>query len=202
MSQDLFSEQVREENIGAVLEPTCIVCSQNDHSLNNLAVGSYEVILAVRNDGGEQFALHHFFEVLSLEGGLPAIVAPSEIELLAIPPQMTGDVSFQYILESPAQYVLKQIEICIEMENVDTGVISLTRSCVRPDQNVIGLNAVAQGDYQLTLLARAAYPPHFVFEKSRKMVSVRIHSASSFTPSYEWAKVHAWESIPTGLEVR
>ena len=137
-----------------------------------------------------------------MEDGLPEIATPDAIEVLASPPLFKGDISLQYELVNAAVNVVKQIDICLQMENIVTGEVALTQACVQSSHNVIGLSAVAEGDYAMTLVCRSAVHPYTIFPSSEKVVKVGIHRNSAFVPTYEWKRVRAWESVPSGLEIR
>lgn len=164
-----------------------------------MGFGAYEITLRLQ---GSAFTLHQTFEIVSIESGLPEIILPDDIEILAIPPLYNGDVSLQYNLFNPAMNVVKQIEICIQMENVITGLVVLPQSCVRSDHNMIGLKAIVEGDYRITLICRLAFAPFTSYPNSEKTSMVYIRRSSAFLPTYEWKRVHAWESVPAGLEIR
>lgn len=197
----LLAFKVHEIGTGAVLVSTCIPCSQNDHVLNNVGIGDYDIILNIDRDVDPHHVLHRF-HVVDVESGLPSIVVPREVELLASAPLFTGDISLQYQLSNAAMNVAKQIEVCIEMENSETGSLVLSQSCVRSDHNIIGLNGIAEGDYVLTFFLRMAHAPFEIYDSTKTATIVRIHRSAAFEPTYSWQRVHAWETIPTGLEVR
>lgn len=171
--------------------------------LSNLGIGKYEISIDIVSAQNESSNYVQFFDIVSIEEGLPRVHLPqTEIELLASPPKYSRDISFQYVLLDAATNVVKQIEICVEMINTLTGVVALPNSCVRSDHNSLSLNSVAEGDYRVSFRIRLAYAPFTVFTATEQFLTVQIHRQTEFVPSYQWQRVREWESVPSGLEIR
>jgi hypothetical protein len=118
-----------------------MACTANDHTLSNLGVGVFEILLSIQGEPMSS-ALHQFFEVVTIDSGVPEILVPSDIELVAVSTggahtsehttdhhtttthtaSYAGDISMEYGLAGAASNVISQIEICIDMENVNTGI--------------------------------------------------------------------------------
>jgi hypothetical protein len=204
----LFLKQILRDASIVVLPRSCFACSRTDLQLTNLNAGSYKLSI----EGPDGFLSQTHFEVAAFQGTsialLPRIEAPTSIELQVDPPTYNHDVMLVYNLVDGAEGVNAHINVCIEMTNTN-GDMYLSQTCVSPSQNRLTLQNVPEGDYISYLYLRTADAvaqrlpaQEGVVRSSVTKVEVRLHRATDFVPSYGWQRIHVWDRVQAGLDIR
>lgn len=164
-------------------------------------------------EGPDGFLSHTHFEVVPFQDAtaatlLPRIEGPQYIEFQVDPPTYTHDVTILYNLVDGAEGVNAHVNVCIEVTGAKDEVF-LSQTCVAPSQNRLTLQNVPEGDYTAYLYLRRAdaiaqrLPAlQGVYSSSIAKIEVRLHRASDFSPSYEWQRIHVWDRVQPGLDIR
>ena len=87
-----------------------------------------------------------------------------------------------------------------EFSSSITPVMAL--SCVSPGETSFVLKGLTEGIYSVHLLLRLRAAPHTTFESSMKKFHLDVRIFNEFVPSYNWQPLHAWHTIPTGIQTR
>lgn len=110
----------------------------------------------------------------------------------------------------PFTEVLGHIDCCIVVAYSPLfDIVQPTYHClpISPEyHNVLAIEfslfKVPVGVHNFSLFFRSIHPPHRQFLDGAASGQVEVRRMEEFVPSYEWSTLHAWHTIPHGLQTR
>jgi hypothetical protein len=88
---------------------------------------------------------------------------------------------------------------CLALHSATNAVLGET--CISTSERTFALGNLPIGIYTAYLFLRSTNPIDRR-ESARATVSVEVHAAEEFVPSYEWRPLREWHTIPSGIETR
>lgn len=93
----------------------------------------------------------------------------------------------------------KYLNVCVDLFYSNHAMIPST--CLPSEQNILTLSRLAEGVYVVNMVIQYRHDQSTV-EQSRAQVTLDIRRPVEFIPSYSWQPLHAWHTIPQGIETR
>jgi hypothetical protein len=192
---------------------TCLGPNDRQLILNNLAVGEFlELHLLLRDtryNDGEQSLLKSsevvkVIQIMDLSKSLPKLVIQDpHQEYMEHPDTHTATVHVNFQLEGEIS-AIKQVVACITIDRKDEpGKNIVPFSCLPPNNNVVTLQNMKRGEYYATMvLSRIDKPNEYKFSQTTKDFTISIRPPVELVPTYDWQPLHAWHTIPSGIETR
>jgi hypothetical protein len=187
---------------------SCLTPNDRRLFLSNLAVGEYALSLRLKDitvtDNSVGIAstqVQKRIIVTELWNVLPklSLINPLQ-EYVAEPPSQTAAVQIGFDLKGVPS-AIQQLVVCIEIIN-SKGNPTVKYSCLPVSNNVITMQNVAADDYTAKLIVARAVNPKEGFASSLLEFPIIIKYSVEFIPSYTWQPLHAWHTIPSGIETR
>ena len=75
-------------------------------------------------------------------------------------------------------------------------------SCIPPEESSLILAGISAGRYDVILSLRLSSAPYTSFDSTVKHINLETRIFTEFLPSYKWQPLHAWHTIPTGIQTR
>jgi len=198
------------------LKLSCLQSSQRAITLRNMRRGEYTVYLQLQStfgtDSSADLELQSLImsksevslplQVSYISDLLPTLSIPSSIKEYATDGgTSTADVTLSYrILGLPS--AVSQVQTCLQIIDANTNKLLLKSTCVPREHTEFTLSRMAAGKYTALLTLRNELDPTKNYEKTTKAVEIDIRSPVEFSPSYNWQPLHAWHTIPSGIETR
>lgn len=105
--------------------------------------------------------------------------------------------------------ILRQLHMCIVMQDQhhnNEGRTSPDSSCQPSTRSELTLSNIKPGVYILTLFLAVidldSGESTMQYPSSEVSTAVTVQLPSEFIPSYDWKPLHAWHTIPSGIETR
>jgi hypothetical protein len=186
-----------------VLPSKCIDPSQREVTLKDLMIGEFIVYVTPKLKSFPDKADSEVFMYVYVEYTKPSmIIHETHVEIVA---DDTGFASAHIPYEvSGMSSGAHKVEACIQIENAnDRSIILVPYTCilVPPSHKEFVLNRMSPGKYVIFLSLRNG-GTHPEISPSPLEVSVEMRLLEEFVPSYEWQPLHAWHTIPSGIETR
>lgn len=222
--------KVEDRDTHQVLVPwTCLKNSDRRLSLNQLQRGhSYDVYLRLRDSKNIDKSLNSLListevvrtviirDLLEL---VPSISMARITQEYGVEKDGMTEMQFLYelmYLESNVLNVVNQLYVCLnllysaspsEFDNHAHDIQTLVEySCVSAQNDYLSLTNMRAGFYKASLSIsidqRTPVTNVLVDTISDSVTRVEVHTMEEFIPSYEWKPLHAWHTIPSGIETR
>eukprot|EP00597_Dinobryon_sp_UTEXLB2267_P005564 CAMPEP_0170078678 /NCGR_PEP_ID=MMETSP0019_2-20121128/15237_1 /TAXON_ID=98059 /ORGANISM="Dinobryon sp., Strain UTEXLB2267" /LENGTH=331 /DNA_ID=CAMNT_0010291731 /DNA_START=1499 /DNA_END=2494 /DNA_ORIENTATION=+ len=198
------------------LKLSCLQSSQRAITLRNMRRGEYTVYLQLQpkfnTDSSTDMELKSLImsksevslplQVSYISELLPTLNLPSSLKEYATNAETsTADVTLSYrILGLPS--AVSQVQTCLQVIDGNTNALLLKSTCVPREHTEFTLSRMKAGKYKALLTLRNELDPSKSYENTTKAVEIDIRPPVEFTPSYNWQPLHAWHTIPSGIETR
>lgn len=193
---------------------SCLNPSDRQFSLSNLPIGNYEVhaiikdsqITDPKNSMLESTEIIRDISVKSLSDVLPAIVVPpGTLEYVVHDTQSNkASIQLQYELHGIPS-ALRQVTLCLEIGLATSESILMPYTCLSSEQlnqNTLTLQNIPLGQYEVKFIVALKENTKINYSSTLRTVLVEIRRPVEFQPSYDWQPLHAWHTIPSGIETR
>ena len=108
--------------------------------------------------------------------------------------------------------VLQHLDCCLSLRfNASAPNDDPVQHCVQASASVSDVNVLAMhfslfqipvGEHHYTFHLRNRLPPHTEYSAESVQGVIEVRAQEEFQPSYEWAPLRAWHTIPHGLQTR
>lgn len=136
------------------------------------------------------------------------IIGVTTSEFIADSHSGVADIVIPYQTVGP-RVILRQLHTCIVMQDQhhnNEGRTSPGNNCQPSTRSELTLSNIKPGVYKLTLFLAVIDPdsgePTMQYPSSEVSTAVIVQLPSEFIPSYDWKPLHAWHTIPSGIETR
>jgi len=114
-------------------------------------------------------------------------------------------VAFEFALNGYIGAV-SQVQTCLTVSKLAKDrVLPLTVvvefMCLAAEQRSVSLSPIPEGDYDVQLQLRMTSAP-FALLESVCALSAAVRQMEELVPTYDWQRLHAWHSIPSGIITR
>jgi hypothetical protein len=207
----LCAHIVDEKTKATKLSWSCLTPNDRRLFLSNLAIGEYVISLRLKDMsvadtsangvGIVSTQVQKRIIVTELWNVLPKISLINPLqEYVTDHLSQTATVQIAFEL-SGVPSAIQQLVVCIEIVN-SKGSQTVKYSCLPVSNNVITMQNVAADDYTAKLVVARAITPQEGFSSSLLEFPILIKHPVEFIPSYSWQPLHAWHTIPSGIETR
>lgn len=215
-----------------IMELFCLPPRQQFIETRSLLTGSYILSLAVYDTNmdseivpGRIFTnslvttrIH--VKTLDDEDMVPSLDIGHEMQEFGI---LSPEHESEYEIKCPVTGVpsaVHQLLVCVEVHHsknrahkVDNTVADTENSllelktvvpltCLAKDTYSFSLRGIATGLYKIKVILRLAHSPYTFYKTSEKIIKLDVRDFVEITPTYNWQMLHAWHTIPSGLETR
>ena len=208
-----------------VMDRTCTTHLQSSMTLRHLPIGKYHIHSYLRRktsssvrvadnnnniEDGKADDIVLNVTVLQLDQieASRIIVEATALEFVADIHSGVADIVVPYQTLGP-RVILQQLHMCIVMldqHHNNEEKTSPGSSCQPSTRSELTLSNIKPGVYILTLFLAVIDPdsgePTIQYPSSEVTAAVSVQLPSEFIPSYEWKPLHAWHTIPSGIETR
>lgn len=200
-----------------VVSWTCLKPTDRSIALNNLKIGNYELHMILRNTSNADTSAKSLVKssevvkvvrIKSLIDVIPLINSPStlleygiDLHAHATSQATSGksNVNIQYEVRGVVSAV-QQLFLCVQVTKIDDSIL-LPFSCLSASTSVLTLLNMEIGSYTATLMLSVDQRLPLPSAESIE-VKIDIRPMIEFIPSYDWQPLHAWHTIPSGIETR
>lgn len=207
--------------VESALEFTCIELGRNPFTITNMRIENYLVFMMLRNINTKKIIegtrREMFLSVRSTESSLPTIIFPpckkkDQSSAICINNDFIAEgvvdtdvheatISLQYELFGfPSSY--RNVKVCASVTNTQSNLEMMSLRCLPQDKNVMTLHNLKVGKYQVNWVLAAFDDESMIYEASRKELLLELRYPVEFLPTYDWQPLHAWHTIPSGVETR
>lgn len=201
-----------EDNDKKVVLPwTCLAAKDRQFTLNNIHIGNYNLHLMLRDirlTGDASYLLRSkvqkAIDVKAMDDVLPrlTILNPVQEYMLDETTHTAPQVDVQYQLEGSSS-VIKQLAVCVEIHKKDTEhSVLLPWNCLPTSSNLFSLSRVPGGEYTVLVVLASNVDNSLQYTSTMQKFTLSIRPAVEFEPTYDWRPLHAWHTIPSGIETR
>jgi hypothetical protein len=228
---DIFDSSLGRSTTTAGLHPFASVCSalvpgSDSMDIFNMPVGSYNINIFVQHkqfaDDGVRYYEEDGPELRLAVSSLHerALVSPTESKAHLHPDIVVRGgarkeygfdksrtsgaiVAFEFGLDGYVGAV-SQVQTCMTAFRVEEGrgkepIVEFT--CLAVEQRTVTLSPIPEGDYEVLLQLRMIAAPFTVLETVTALAAA-VRPMVELVPTYEWQRLHAWHTIPTGIITR
>lgn len=196
----------------AVIDWTCVDPMHTSLNTSPLRHGSYTLIMHLAHRASKRryisTQLQATISVVNLKEVLPTIQVSSN-HLESLYEKGSASVVLDYHLTDSV--ALSLVQLCLTISRISNnpaearGEVLLAESCFKEQSNALTISrfplGLFQADYYLKSKGKTSELAQ-VFESSRVEVRIETRQLEEFIPTYEWKELHAWNSIPSGIETR
>eukprot|EP01036_Dinobryon_divergens_P025422 gene25423-33968_t len=223
LSLDAFLVCIRIVNIDTqqlALKLSCIPSTQRTITLKNMKRGDYNIFLQLKmvsvdssspsSSSSSDSALNTivmeksertiFLSIGDVIFLLPTLIMQDTLQEYAANAASTADVTFTYQLQGLPSAVA-QVQACLQIFDLSTNTLILKPTCVPREHTEFTLSRMKVGRYKAILTLRNDLD-FTSYESTQREVEIDIRVPVEFKPSYDWQRLHAWHTIPSGIETR
>ena len=200
---------------------SCFPTDQNRITLYNVPVGTYHI------SSDLQLKKHPYtpypnsrvvthVQIHSMENVLPTLSLPMEVVEVGLPHDTTvADIIHIPVTSNlqpsfPYADILHHLECCLsfffESSPSDAAPVlfctPIQSDVEAPHTTTFSLSHIPQGRHTFTLHLRNIHTPRKDYSHGSVEGVVDVRHMEEFLPSYEWTPLHAWHTIPSGLQTR
>mmetsp|Transcript_17383 Transcript_17383/g.16722 ORF Transcript_17383/g.16722 Transcript_17383/m.16722 type:complete len:493 (-) Transcript_17383:36-1514(-) len=192
-----------------VLKLTCVPNTQRSLTFQAMNIGSYILVLSIGKiqPGNDQREMYESSKkdlniiIKNLNDVLPVVSFEEKIkEVALISPEESVDVLIHLELKGLPS-ALSLVQICVQVDKEDkTSIIPLR--CLEAPTSQITIRKLQTGIHNVQLILRLKTEPFTLFQSTEANMLIEVRHSVEFVPTYTWQRLHAWHSIPIGIQTR
>jgi hypothetical protein len=194
--------------------------------LDGLTLGSYLLHLTLEEKTAhdmKSFQVTTAIDVKEIKDIIPRFAINRLSREIGLHP---SDPESDFIVKFPTEGIesaISLVQVCLEVNLIADRLVSDHLSTILQDKQSAGrmesmpimdltcipkgkrsfiLRAIREGVYDIRLVQRLSGEPYTVFQESEVHMRLEARTFIELLPSYNWQQLHAWHTIPMGLETR
>jgi len=202
-----------------IVTRTCTTQIQSAMTLRHLPIGKYHIhsylrrktpssVRDIEDRKVDEIVLNVTVMQLDQIEASRIIIGATTSEFVADSHSGVADIVVPYQTVGPL-VILRQLHMCIVIQDQhhnNDGRTSPVSSCQPSTRSELTLSNIKPGVYILTLFLAVidldSGEPMMQYPSSEVSTAVTVQLPSEFIPSYDWKPLHAWHTIPSGIETR
>lgn len=200
------------------LQWTCLGPNDRRLALSNLNLGKYTIDLILTDINQQRQGKNGFLLstqltkkiiVEELINALPTLSLYNPLQEYVVNPsqgeqgqgQYTATIQIIFQVDG-MKSALQQVGVCLQIFYTETKQEKLKYSCLPITNNVITLQNVEIGDYTAQMVLAKVSNAKDYFPTSKVEFPIIVKKPIEFIPTYQWQRLHAWHTIPSGIETQ